>query len=206
MRLRIVQKKKYSALIELDGSPRGTLPLRELAPLFPADYESGVDAAAWLKLQELLHKRALNLLLDYLAKAEHSSLQCRNLLRRQRFDAETIELSLHKCRELRFLDDARFAEQLISNYLARKASKKSIIAKLREQRIPASLWEPLMAELYIPGEAAQNLSDLLRKYCAKQKDLTRAKLREKAFTYFYRKGFDLADIQAAWEQASQDPD
>lgn len=206
MRLRIVQKKKYSALIELDGNPRGMLPLRELPSEYPAGFEGEIPPQEWARLENALYRRGLKLLQDYLAKAEHSSLQCRNLLRRQSFYAGICERCLERCRELDFLNDARFAELLISSWLGRRASKKAIIAKLREQHIPASTWEPLLLELYDPAEAAGELLGMLRKYCSKQEGLTRAKLREKTFTHFYRKGFDLADIQAAWEQVSHDPD
>ncbi len=200
MKLRIVQKKKHSALIELDAGTRGTLPLRELPLQYPVGFAGEIGDVEWASLQQALEKRALNLLLDYLAKAEHSSHQCRNLLRRQGFETPIIERALHRCRELKFLDDARFAEQLISSYLSRHASKKAIGAKLREQRIPASIWEPLMQDLYDPAQAVGDLLELMRKYCVRQRDLPRAKLKEKTFTHFYRKGFDLADIQAAWER------
>jgi len=137
--------------------------------------------------------------LDYLAKAEHSEFQCRNLLKRRQFDPGIIDSCVSRCREQKFLDDARFSEVLISSYINRRASKRAIIAKLRGQRIPASVWEPLLDELYPREDLKDNLEELLRKYCASHGKLEPRKLRERAFNYLYRKGFDLEDIRAAWE-------
>jgi regulatory protein len=199
MHLRIVPKTKYTSLVELDGICRGTLPGRVLLLYFPEDFCGEVDTEAADKIMQTLRSFAFSLVLDYLAKAEHSEWQCRNLLRRRSFDPPIIEDCLSRCREMKYLDNSRFAEVLISSWITRKASKRAIIAKLREQRIPSSVWEPLMAELYVKEEAVQSVTDLLKKYCASHRDLPRPKLREKAFTYLYRKGFDLDEIRAAWE-------
>lgn len=199
MKLRIIQKNSYSVRIELDDVCRGTLPLKVLLPLYPADFCEEISQEQAGEVLKLLEKQACNLLMEYLAKAEHSEFQCRNLLKRRQFDTRIIDKCVSFCQEQNYLDDARFSEVLISSYITRHASKRAIIAKLREQRIPASVWEPLMDELYPKEDMKNNLAELMQKYCATHSKLEPHKLREKAFNYLYRKGFDLEDIRSTWE-------
>ena len=198
MTLRICPKTKASVCIELDGSIRGTLPLRALPQSLPSGFEGEIAAEQSEALLQQLREYAFNLLLDYLAAAEHSEWQCRSMLRRRQFDASLSQNAIDRCKELNYLDNARFSELLINSWIARLASKRAIIAKLREQRIRASVWQPLLEELYPRELASDNIVELLRKFCVAHRDLPRPKLREKAFTYLYRKGFDLDAIQSAW--------
>jgi SOS response regulatory protein OraA/RecX len=154
------------------------------------------------KADELLHvldHHAFTILLDYLAKSEHSELQCRNLLKRKEFHSSIINHAIQQCKKLRYLDDGRFAEVMINSFANRKASKRAIVAKLREQHIPSSVWEHLLNELYPQEMATGNITELMAKYCVTHRDLPRAKLREKVFGYLFRKGFELSDIQSAWD-------
>ncbi len=176
--------------------------MRVLLPLWPDNFEGEISEEEARELIGTLKKQALSTLVDYLAKAEHSELQCRNLLQRKEFDARIIEEALSRCRDLNYLNDARFAEVLIRSYIARKASKRAIISKLREQRISTELWSDLVDELYPPQQSSETISGLLAKYCATHRDLPRQKLKEKAYNYLFRKGFDLADIQSAWDDAT----
>lgn len=183
----------------IDDSCRGILPNRMLLPLYPLDFDAEISAGELATLLQLLEKQAFNQLTDYLAKAEHSEQQCRNLLKGKQFDNALIEAVISRLIELNYLDNARYAEIAITSLINRKASKRAIIAKLKEQRISASIWEPLLGELYDQEQAADNLEALLSKYCATHRTQPYKKLKEKAFTYLYGKGFDLADIQIAWE-------
>jgi len=199
-RLRTIPKNRYTVRVELDGICRGTLPTRVLLPLWPEDFEGEIERDKAQELLALLEKQAFSTLLDYLAKAEHSEFQCRNLLKRKEFDPRIIDAAIQRCREQNFLSDARFADVLIRSYIARKASKRAIIAKLREQRIPGEIWTELLEELYPREQASENISELLAKYCSTHRGLPRQKLRGKAFGYLFRKGFELEEIQSAWEE------
>jgi regulatory protein len=199
MKLRISRKNRYSARVELDDVCRGTLPLKVLLPLYPEDFCGEITSGEAGELLKLLEKQACTLLLDYLAKAEHSEFQCRNLLKRRQFSPQIIDCCISRCKEQKYLDDARFAEVLIASYITRRASRRAIIAKLREQRVPTSIWEPLINELYQKNDQKQNLGELMQKYCARHGSLETHKLKEKVFAYLYRKGFELEDIRSAWE-------
>lgn len=201
MNLRISPKTKHSSLIALDDEIWGTLPHRVLLPLYPEDFCGEIGAAAADELIKLLRERAYSLVLDYLAKAEHSSLQCSSLLKRKWFHPSIVADTLARMREQGYLDDGRFAEVLIRSWLARKASRRAIIAKLREQRVPSDLWEPLLQELWSPDEASESLTSLMQKYCSARRHLSRPDLKKKAFSHFFRKGFDLEDIAGAWERS-----
>ena len=204
MILRIAQKTKHTVTIELDSVSRGSLPQRMLPAAWPVGFAGEASPDEVGELLAILRQRAWNLLLDWVAQAERSSFQARNFLKKKLFDQATIDAILDDFRENNYLDDARFAAMLIRSYSCRRASKREIVAKLRAQRIPTSVWDPLLAELYSPAEAKDTLAELLAKYCATPRDLPRPKLREKAFTFLYRKGFDLEDIQAAWNSLDSD--
>lgn len=173
--------------------------MRVLLPLFPLDFEGEISDEQAQEMIQTLQRQAFTTLVDYLAKAEHSELQCRNLLQRKEYEPGMIEEALSRCRELNYLNNARFAEVLVRSYIARKASRRAIIAKLREQRISADIWEPLLNELYPRQQAKENIGELLAKYYVAHRDLPTNKLKEKSFNYLFRKGFDLADIQSAWD-------
>lgn len=143
MQLRISPKNSSNLRVELDGICRGTLPTRVLLPLFPTNFEGKITAEQASELLQIMRKQAFSILVDYLAKAEHSSQQCRNLLQRKEYHAQIIEEALERCRSLNYLDDSRFSEVLINSYVTRKASKRAIIAKLREQQI-----SPISGNLY----------------------------------------------------------
>lgn len=199
MTLRISPKNRFTAIIELDSVCRGTLPKKALPANYPELFTGEISAAEGEELLSLLRERAFNLLLDWLAQAERSTLQCRNFLKRKLYHSTIIEDAIARCQEFKYVDDTRFAGVLIRSYVARRASKRAIIAKLREQRVPSSIWEPLMTELYGKEETSENLGELMQKYCVTHRDLPRPKLKEKVFTYLFRKGFELTDILAAWE-------
>jgi len=201
MWLRIEPKNRACCHIYLDDTLWGTLPVRVLQALYPRDHQGEITAVEGDALIRLLQQEAVRLLQDYLSLAEHSSFQCRNLLRRRNFHASLIDTALDRCRENGYLDDSRFAELLIRSYLNRSSSRRAIIAKLRNHQIGASIWEPLLAELYDKDEAAGHLKELMQKYCVRHRELPRPKLKEKVFNHLFRKGFEVEDIMVAWEES-----
>ena len=200
MKLRITNKNKSTLKLELEGNCGGSLPKRALPPSYPPVFEGEISADEAQELCRLLQEQAKKILVDYLAKSERSSLQCRKLLQRKEFDGRTIEAAIRYCQEMNYISDARFAEILIRSYQNRRASKRAIVAKLREHQLPIQLWEPILEEHFSSEQASDDLRELLRKYCASKAELPYNKLREKAFAYLFRKGFELDDIQSAWDE------
>ncbi|HOQ82639.1 MAG TPA: regulatory protein RecX [Candidatus Syntrophosphaera thermopropionivorans] len=199
MKLRISSKNKYLATIELEDLSRGILPIKQISSLYPSDYEGEISESEANQIIKMLEDYAFNLLVKYLAKEEHSQYQCVLYLQRKGFCPEIIQNAVNRCLNLNYINDQRFAELLISSYINRKASKRAIIAKLSANRIPINIWKPILEKLYTEEEKNSNLEELLNKYYLAHKDLPPEKLKERAFGYLYRKGFDPDDIREAIE-------
>jgi len=205
MKLRIARKteKGRSALVFIEDNCVGTLPVRVL----PSYCVEGIDLELqpWQidEIRGLLKIQAREILLDYLAKAEHSEWQSRELLRRRRYDDALIDELISYCKGHSFIDDARFAEIYIRSWLNRGTGRRLLISKLYEQRIAPAVWQPILAELYDREQAKDSLLSQLRGYVGRQKNLPYQKLKDKVFGYFIRKGFDLDQIMAAWESREE---
>ncbi|MDZ4183149.1 MAG: RecX family transcriptional regulator [Candidatus Cloacimonadaceae bacterium] len=172
--------------------------MRALLMLYPDNFEGEIDSAD--EIIAMLKQQALSQLLDYLARFEHSEWQSRQFLLRRKYHASIIEESISYCLKKKYISDVRFAELLVRSLIERGSSKQAIISKLYEQHIKPAFWEPILDELYDRDDAAEKLEETLEKYCASHSSLPQNQLREKAFTYLYRKGFDLEMISAAWER------
>ncbi len=200
MTLRIQRKteKGRNALVFVDDHCVGTLPVKVLPPYVIEGRE--LKAQPWQidELLNLIKNQARDTLLDYLAKAEHSEWQSRELLRRHRFDDTLIDELISYCKAHSFIDDSRFAEIYIRSWLNRGAGKRLLISKLYEQRIAPSIWQPILSKLYDRDEAQSSLSSQMQSYISRQKDLSLQKLKDKVFGHFIRKGFDLEQIAQAW--------
>jgi regulatory protein len=205
MKLRTIRKteKSRDVTLFLDEKSVGTLPIKVL-PLFvrPGE-EQEITADEAEQLWPLLKSHARNLLLDYLAKAEHSEHQSREHLRKRCFDAAIIDELIDYCKEKKFIDDARYSEIYIRSWLKRGIGLKLLRSKLREQRIAQSIWEPLLEEMYEPEDGFDTLKSQMHKYISRQKEMPYNKLKDKTFGYFVNKGFDLDMIAGAWRELQQ---
>lgn len=206
MKLRIWTEpgKSRKSLIFIDDKLWGALPVRALPAPYPENYEGGDDdAAAFIAL---LKEQALNQLLEYLARFEHSEWQSRQFLKRRRYHESIIDECLTFCLQKNYINDARFAELLIRSQIERGGSKTAIISKLYEQHIKTQHWQPVLDELYDREDASDKLFAVLNAYCGKQSGLEHNKLKDKVFSYLYRKGYELDLISAAWERYSSGED
>lgn len=191
-------------MINVDGQDWGALPVRALPPFCVINASVDIPAHEAEELQILLRQLALRETLDYLAKAERSSAQCKALLMRRKMRQDIIEATISYCKEKRYLDDSRFAEIFIRSWLNRGAGINLIRSKLFPHRIPASIWEPIYNALLESGEHDGKLSEMLQKYLSRQPDMPHGKLKDKAFSYFIRKGFDLDAISTAWARRHEE--
>lgn len=198
LRIRRKTEKGRNALVYVDDVCVGTLPVRVLPPYLIEGLE--LQAQPWQteEVLGLIKAQARNTILDYLAKAEHSEWQSRELLRRHRYPDNLIDELIGYCKEHSFIDDARFAEIYIRSWLNRGAGKRLLISKLYEQRIAPAIWQPIFAEFYDRDHAQDSLCDQMRSYISRQKDLSLQKLKDKVFGHFIRKGFDMEQIAQAW--------
>jgi len=101
--------------------------------------------------------------------------------------------------ERKYIDDSRFVRILVSSLLERGKSRSFIKLKLREYSIAAELGEAALKELYKPEDSMETLKEMVLKLRLQHKELPEYKQKEKVFTSLYRKGFDLEQIQSAWQ-------
>lgn len=191
-------EKARAAYVSLNDELWGVLELRTLRSLYPLSQDIELDEAGVKEIVALLEKRVWWLLCEYLAQAEHSEYQCREYLKRKDFHPNLIQKAIALAKEKKLLDDRRFSEILIQSLLDRGKSKRYIIEKLYAHKIPASLYEELLAEIVQPEQVRDNLSEQMQKLLDRYRNETPAKRKEKVFASLYRKGFELEDIAACY--------
>lgn len=194
-----IQKKPdqdRNCLIKLDDSVWGTLSERVLRTLF--HYQTGVfeisDAEADAIRSELLNT-ARKKLLDWLARQERCSQESNTFLKKQQFHSSIVSTCLDEAKNRHYIDDARYCRILIESLVERKKSPLQIKSKLIEKRLPASLWEPLLTELYDNREQTANLKEQAEKAFKRYRNLEQRIAYQKCLTALYRLGFDIDDAR-----------
>lgn len=199
LRITLKTEKSHNAQIYIDDRCVGTLPLRVLPLRLIPEIDIEADENLVSEIFRLLKSRARELLLDYLAKAEHSEWQSRLLLKRHKFDQAITDELIQYAKDHRFIDDSRYADIYIRSWLNRGIGRRLLASKLSEQHIKPSVWKPIIEEVYNPEEYCDSLIESMKQYICHQKELPYKKLKEKTFSYFIRKGFELDQIHRAWE-------
>ncbi|MCB5265920.1 MAG: recombination regulator RecX [Candidatus Cloacimonetes bacterium] len=199
MKLKYWKKSERSAYLSLNDEIWGVLSLRTLHRLYPLSCEAEISEAEAQDLISELEKKAWWQITEYLARAEHSEHQCRLFLGRKDYHKSIIDKCITLCKEKTYLDDARFAEILIRSLFERGKSKRAIIEKLYAQRIPPSLYEPILQELEDPEQNRELLREQIQKLLYKHRAQEPWKAKEKVYASLFRKGFSLDEIAQAWE-------
>lgn len=200
LKLTKTSERDRNTLVILNQIPRGILPDRILLPFFPIPFEAEIGDSQADELLELLSAQAREQLLRYLAEREHSSIQCRDYLKRKSYPPSLIDALLNEFTKKQYLDDTRYVQILINSLLERGKSKRAIITKLKESRLPATLWEETLEQLIDPEQSLENLKDQMLKLLMRYRELSPTKQKEKVFASLYRKGYELDDIHHAWQQ------
>jgi len=200
--MHLKMQKKFerdkSSIVTLDGIERGILPDRILLPLFPIPYEGDIVDSQADELLETISHQARQQLLKYVADSEHSTRQCHDYLSRKLYPKALIDNLITEFQDKKYIDDARYLRILIGSLIDRKKSKRAILTKLRETRLPSVLWETTLNELFKQADNLENLKEQVLKLRLSYAELPLTKQREKIFTSLFRKGFDLEDIHTAW--------
>ncbi len=192
-----------TTLIILDKIPRGILHDKILLAFFSYPFCGEINDNQANELLQILEKQARQQLLKYLAEREHSSLQCREYLKRKSYSDELINRLINEFLEAKYIDDERYAQLLINSLIERGKSKRAIIQKLKENRLPASLWEDILAESYDPGQNQVNLREQVLKLRLRYAELPESKQKDKIFASLMRKGYDLENIYDAWRTSGK---
>lgn len=206
MKLTIWTKNKRNAYISLDEIEWGVLPVRTLRHLFPFGDEIEISQAETEQLKEELGKNAWAMLVEYLAKAEHSAEQSRRYLMRHKFHNSIIETCVKLALEKKYIDDSRFAEIYINSYFERGKSKRYILQKLFEYGIDMSVAERLIEQNSDEIQTAAHLKNYILRLKYKHQNEEAYKMKEKVFSSLYRRGFTMDEIGPVWDALERDDD
>ncbi len=179
------------AKLSIDNTLWGTLPCGVLLSLYPVPSEQEIDHAGFDRLRLLLSERAYSLLLDYLAKQERSTWQCRQNLRKHSFHPSIIEECIKTATTAHYLDDTRFAELLARSLAERKKSRVYAVNKFYEHKIPPETYEPFLDEYFRPQEQKEWLLPQVQKLQSRYQALPPYEARNKIIASLYRKGYEL---------------
>ncbi|HNZ33281.1 MAG TPA: regulatory protein RecX [Candidatus Cloacimonas sp.] len=206
MYLKITKKAENDkkSLIIIDNQIWGILPDRILLPFFPIPYTGEINNDQAKELLSLIEKQARQQLLKYLGNREHSSLECKQYLKRKHYPTELIDTLICEFQDKKYIDDHRYVQILISSLISRKKSKNAIAMKLKETRLPTEIWKELLNELYNQEEGMENLKEQITQLRFRYRDLPPSKQKEKIYASLYRKGFNLNDIHLAWQATAQE--
>jgi SOS response regulatory protein OraA/RecX len=200
MQLKIQKKTEHdkSSQIIIENQCWGVLYNRALLALYPIPFEGEIGQREADELKAMLYKQASDLLLRYVADSEHSSTQCRDYLKRKNFHSGIISKIVTDFLEKKYIDDRRFVNMLIESLLERQKSRMYIVNKLKETRLPGSLWEDVLREKYNPRDSLDSLKEQVLRLRLRYSDLPQDKQKEKIFASLFRKGFELDLIHEAW--------
>ncbi|PKN78075.1 MAG: hypothetical protein CVU48_09495 [Candidatus Cloacimonetes bacterium HGW-Cloacimonetes-1] len=194
--IRTDRPQDRKAKISIDNTLWGTLPNGVLLSLYPIPSEQEIDAAEFERLKRLLTERAYSLLLDYLAKQERSTWQCRQNLHKHGFHSGIIAECITTATEARYLDDERFAELLARSLAERRKSRVYAVNKFYEHKIPPATYEPFLGQYFRPQEQREWLLPQIEKLQNRYQALSPYEARTKIIASLYRKGYSLELIQS----------
>jgi regulatory protein len=144
-------------------------------------------------------ERSLNYVLWLLSRQAYTRHQLEERLRKKQVSPEVIERVLHKLESMKFVDDARFAEQYIHSWQKQKGRlklKRELCQKGVAEETVMEMLEALDDEAEVASARA-----LLEKQLPK---IQKAELRQrygKAYAFLARKGFSSHTIRHVLEEA-----
>jgi len=140
--------------------------------------------------------------LRLLGRCDRSEADLRERLRQHDYPTAEVEAALRRCRELGYLNDARFAARLAGQLAASgRAAGPRLLLELKQRRIPS----PLAAAAASAAEAGCDSGRLLqeqlrRRYPGFDPQTAEPRERQRVVAYFQRRGFRLGEILAAIDQ------
>jgi SOS response regulatory protein OraA/RecX len=147
-------------------------------------------------LRDYVYKNAQAHLLDYLAKMEHCTFDCRNFLKKLEVPDKVINAVLKEAEDKKWLSDSRYAELYTEDAILCGRSPLDIKHKLRQKRIDPAIIDKTIEKLFNQETQNDLLNDLIEKMLSKYSELPPQKQFEKIATALYRKGFQYQDYEA----------
>ena len=124
-----------------------------------------------------------------LSKRSYSKEILREKLQEKKYSEEDIDLALKKLSSIGFIDDKKFAENLVREYSTfRRYGAYRIKLKLREKKIPEEIAKGALENLS-ENNQADNLKELVDKCLKKNIKLSREKQYARALAFLLRRGY-----------------
>ena len=145
------------------------------------------------------YSRSWNYVLWLLGRKMYTEAQLREKLRRKEATVETIERVMARLKELKFLDDAGFAEAYVNSRKSRKgrlALKQELFQKGITETLVEETLEPLDTETQV--EAALGV---LEKQTWRFQKAPPEKRKAKAYAFLARRGFTGDVVKEALERS-----
>lgn len=155
----------------------------------------------WQELVDKInYKKAINKCYDLLSRRDHSVNELRSKLIRTA-DEKSADKAIEKMLELGYLDDEKYARQLLNHLVnTKKMSKSFIKQEMFKRRIDADIIAQCLEEIEIDN--VSSIVDLiLTKY---QNKLSKDDGKEKVIAALMRKGFSYSDIKSAFYRIEND--
>jgi len=165
-----------------------------------------VDAQKHLLFEEDL-KAALSRAFRLLGQRNYSEQEIQRKLELAQFHETIIERTIGRCRELGYLDDAKFARDFVKTQLARRPQGKlRLRPALLRKGVSAKLADEILGEFFASVDTARLVEDAAEKFLSRRaKGIPADKLRKRFADHLVRAGFSWDDVQqlSAWRKLSK---
>lgn len=124
-------------------------------------------------------------------------------LARAKYDSTVVDAVIEKCREQRFLDDAKFAQQFVQSRLRnRPMGRERLKLELRNKGISDTIIAATLDEAIAPEDTLSLANQLAEKQRKRLASLPAAKAQQRLADFLRRRGFDWETIQRTvlWQE------
>ena len=199
------RNKKNQYKIYLDDEFLGCMPQK----LIPAEYflychceefttkqSSSTDDSFVSYIREHVLQHAQKALLDYLAKAERTTHDCKIYLKRQDIPDNVISVVINEAKSKKWLSDERYAELYTEDAIMMQRSPLDIKHKLLQKRIAPNIIDKALQNHFDKDKKDEIIEGLIDKLLPRYVALKPEKRFEKIATALYNKGFEYGDYEA----------
>jgi len=155
-----------------------------------------VDECLYSRIcDETLYKRARLRGMNLLQKMDRTELDLRNKLSEGGYPETVIDNTIEYLKSFHYIDDARYAENFV-HCKQESLSRREIVNKLHEKGIDDNIIENAVSAIESEGEH-NRIKALILKRTGNKNNLE-YKEKMKLFSYLYRKGYSIDDIEKVY--------
>lgn len=155
-------------------------------------------------------KNALSRAFLLLGQRNYTEQEIRQKLEALQFHETIVDRTLARCRDLGYLDDAKFARDFVKTQLARRPQgRPRLRAAMLHKGIAAKVADEILSEVFDDRSADSLAEKAAEKFLARKRgQMPPDKLRRRLAEHLLRAGFSWEDIQrlSAWQKFSNEQD